>query len=52
MKFVPLKCTALTPTDIEFHIYKHHMIQIKKEMGNIWEYKVGNNASIVNFVRL
>ena len=30
------------------------MVQIKKEMANrsIWEYKVGNNANTVNFVRL
>ena len=28
------------------------MLQIKKETANIWEYKVGNNANIANFVRL
>ena len=28
------------------------MLQIKKQMANILEYKVGNNANIANFVRL
>ena len=28
------------------------MLQIKKETANIWEYKVGNNANIANFVYL
>ena len=28
------------------------MLQIKKEIANIWEYKVGNNANIANFVHL
>ena len=28
------------------------MFLIKKEIANIWEYKVGNNANIANFVRL
>ena len=26
------------------------MTHLKKETANIWEYKVGNNANIVNFV--
>ena len=52
MKSATLKCTFLTPTAIKFHIYKHHIVQIEKEIANIWEYKVGNNANIVNFVRL
>ena len=26
------------------------MLQIKKETENIWEYKVGNNGNIANFV--
>ena len=28
------------------------MLQIKVETANIWEYKVGNNDNIANFVRL
>ena len=28
------------------------MLQIKKEMANILEYKVGNNVNFANFVRL
>ena len=28
------------------------MLQIKKETGNLWEYKVGNNDNIANFVCL
>ena len=28
------------------------MLQIKKGIVNIWEYKAGNNAYIANFVRL
>ena len=28
------------------------MFQIKKEIANIWEYKVGSNANIANFVFL
>ena len=28
------------------------MLQLKKETANIWEYKVGNNATIANFARL
>ena len=28
------------------------MVQIKKENAIMWEYKVGNNANIDNFVRL
>ena len=28
------------------------MLQIKKETANIWEYKVGNNNNITNFVHL
>ena len=28
------------------------MVQIMKKTPNIWEYKVGNNGNIANFVRL
>ena len=28
------------------------MVQIKKQIANIWEYTVGNNANIANFVCL
>ena len=28
------------------------MLQMKKEIVNIWEYKVDNNANIANFVSL
>ena len=28
------------------------MLQMKKETANKWEYKVGNNANIVNFLGL
>ena len=28
------------------------MLQIKKGNEDIWEYKVGNNTNIANFVRL
>ena len=47
MKYNPLK-----PTEIWFHIYLHQMVQIKKEVTNIWEYKIGSNANIANFVCL
>ena len=52
MNSATLKHTAVKPPDISFYIYKYYMVQIRKETGNIWEYKVGNNAIIVNFVRL
>ena len=29
-------------------IYRH-IVEIRKETANIWEYKVGNNANIANF---
>ena len=45
MKYNPLK-----PTEIYFHIYLHQMVQIKKEVTNIWEYKIGSNANIAIFV--
>ena len=28
------------------------MLQMKKEMENMWEYKVGNNTNIANYVSL
>ena len=28
------------------------MLQMKKEIANIWEYKVGNNAIVANLVSL
>ena len=34
-----------------FDILCYHMLQMKKT-ANIWEYKVGNNVIISNFVRL
>ena len=40
------------PTDILIHVHLHHMIQIKKETVNIWEYKAGIDANIANFVQL
>ena len=39
-------------TDIYFHIYWHHILQIKKETGDLSQYKVGNNANTANFVHL
>ena len=39
----------LSPT-VYFTFYQHHMVQIKKETVNIWEYKVGINAITANFV--
>ena len=31
---------------------KHHVLLIKKETANIFEYKVDTDANIANFVRL
>ena len=41
-----------TATNISFHLYEQHILQIKKETTNVWEYKVGNNANIASFVLL
>ena len=35
------------PFDIQFHVYKNHIVQIKKKNGNIWEYNVRINIIIV-----
>ena len=32
-----LKHNPLIPIDIQFHIHYDHMMQIKKEIANIWE---------------
>ena len=50
MKFATLQYNPLFPADISFHIYYHHMVKIKKETANIWEYNVGNKGNIANFV--
>ena len=52
MKPATLKCNPIKSIDIYFYIHKHHMLQIKKETANIYQYKVGNNANIGNFMRL
>ena len=39
-------------TDIYFHIYWYHVLQIKKETANLSQYKVDNNVNIANFVHL
>ena len=52
MKPATLKCNPIKSIDIYFYINIHHMLQIKKETANIYQYKVGNNANIGNFMRL
>ena len=52
MKSATLKCNPIISTDIFRYICYHHMLQIKTETANIWEYIVGNNAIIANFVCL
>ena len=32
-------------------VISSHMVQIRKETTNIWEYKIDKNTNIVNFVR-
>ena len=48
MMFATLKYIPLITTDLLLHIYQHHMVQTmrKGKQG----YKVGINATIVNFV--
>ena len=59
MKSSTWKYNLFLPTDIEFYIYYIyifyiyiHMLKIKKKSANIWEYNIGNNANIANFVHL
>ena len=43
MEYETLKFGLLILTDISFHIYWYHFVQIKKETTISWEYKTGNN---------
>ena len=52
MKYTTLQCNTLIPTDIKSHILLASYVQIMKETANIWEYKVGINVIIANYVHL
>ena len=41
----PWNIILLYPLTSNFHIHLHHVMQIKKEFVNTWEYKVDNNAN-------
>ena len=38
--------------NFQFHTYQYQLLQIGKKTAHIWEYKVGNDANIANFVCL
>ena len=44
MKSTTLKFNPIACTDIQFHIYQHHVLQLKKRTANVWKFKAGNNA--------
>ena len=46
------KVGKLKISNISFHIYEHHMVQIMKETAHIWLYKFSINAIVAKCVCL